>query len=133
MSGTHGERLWKKSADGGAHCSWADEDCVEPCRASQFTAGAFSGIHWLRLWKKSAGGKEAAVGEEGAECSGEDGHESSEVASRMVMARLGNACRMLSGADVLRRSREELDDPSDWWIGFNLWAMLWSLLLIRFM
>ncbi|RCW08539.1 hypothetical protein RSP816_14645 (plasmid) [Ralstonia solanacearum] len=109
MSGTHGERLWKKSPDGGAHCSWADEDCVEPCRASQFTAGAFSGIHWWRLWKKSAGG------EEGAEFSrsGEDGHESSEVASRMVMARLGNACRKRSGADDLRRSREEPDDPSD--------------------
>nr|CBJ53420.1 conserved protein of unknown function [Ralstonia solanacearum CFBP2957] len=88
---------------------------MEPCRASQFTAGAFSGIHWWRLWKKSAGGEEAALGEEGAEFSrsGEDGHESSEVASRMVMARLGNACRKLSGADDLRRSREEPDDPSD--------------------
>lgn len=106
---------------------------MEPCRASQFTGGAFSGIHCWRLWKKSVGGEEAAVGEEEAECSGEDGHESSEVASRTVTARLGNACRMLSGADVLRRSREELDDPSDWWVGFNLWAMLLSLLLIRFM
>ncbi|MCQ4682473.1 hypothetical protein LIX32_24680 [Ralstonia pseudosolanacearum] len=125
--------LWKKSAGAGDHCSRAGECCVEPCRASQFTGGAFSGIHGWRLWKKSVGGEEAAVGEEGAECSGEDGHESSEVASRTVMARLGNACRMLSGADVLRRSREELDDPSDWWVGFNLWAMLLSLLLIRFM
>lgn len=88
---------------------------------------------WLEIVEEVRRRRGSRCGRGGAECSGEDGHESSEVASRTVTARLGNACRMLSGADVLRRSREELDDPSDWWVGFNLWAMLLSLLLIRFM
>ncbi|WP_247709225.1 hypothetical protein [Ralstonia solanacearum] len=58
------------------------------------------------MWKKFL----VAMGEEGAEFSRRR-HESSEVASRMVMARLGNACRKLSGADVpknLWRQFEEL-------------------------